>query len=294
QLNDIFNDLLFYLGDIANARGYQIALINVQKTKDYYATEGFINTLVSRHYDAIFIMNSSLTEQQINRLAKSGTKVLLYVTRDYDTLNPSVSCIVPNYRTGVKEAVTRLIDMGHTKISILPNLCYPMPQYSISNHRFAGYMDAFTSRKIPLNMEYIPAFCQSLSDIAFHIHQMFDKTVTPEPPTAICADEPFVVATVLKQLTAMKLRVPEDVSLVCFSNSTLTTITTPELTAIGFETSELADISMEMIQELIEGKSPRTCVIELNYYSNGSIATPPVSVPTAVLPPEYLNRRKEH
>ena len=141
QLNDIFNDLLFYLGDIANARGYQIALINVQKTKDYYATEGFINTLVSRHYDAIFIMNSSLTEQQINRLAKSGTKVLLYVTRDYDTLNPSVSCIVPNYRTGVKEAVTRLIDMGHTKISILPNLCYPMPQYSICNHRFAGYMD---------------------------------------------------------------------------------------------------------------------------------------------------------
>jgi DNA-binding LacI/PurR family transcriptional regulator len=271
QLNDIFNDLLFYLENIANSRGYHVVLSTVLKTEDYYATDDFIMTLISRHYDAVFVANSSLTEQQLNRLAKS-TKVLLYVTRDYYTLNPSISQVVPHYRMGVKNMINRLIEAGHRRIAILPNLSYPMNQYTISNHRFAGYMDAFMDHRLPLNMQYIPASCRNVEDVRRCIERLFDPAVTPEPPTAICADEPFVIASVLKQLTSMGFSVPEDVSLGCFSDSTLATVTTPELTSVGFDSYQFAQTAMDMMEELIHGKSSRSQIIDLKYFERGSIA----------------------
>ena len=287
QQNDMFNDLLFYLENIANSRGYHIALITVLKTKDYYATEDFVDTLISRHYDAVFVANSSLTEQQLNRLSKSGAKVLLFVTRDYYILDSSISRIVPHYRMGVKNIVNRLIELGHRRISILPNLSYPKDQHSVSNHRFAGYMDALMDHQLALNMQYVPSSCQNLSDVADFVYRMFDPSVTPDPPTAICADEPFVVATVLKQLASMGIRVPEEVSLVCFSNSTLATVTTPELTAVGFDPNEFASVSMRMMEDLINGNPSQTRIIDLNYYKRSSVAPPPSWRPKAKLPETY-------
>lgn len=280
QLNDIFNDLLFHLENIANSRGYHIVLSTVLKTEDYYATDDFITTLISRHYDAVFVANSSLTEPQLNQLAKSGTKVLLYVTRDYYTLDSSISQIVPHYRLAIKNMVGRLIDLGHTRIAMLPNLCYPMDQYTVSNHRFAGYMDAFISHQVSMDLRYVPASCRSIEDIHACVTRMFDPSIVSEPPMAICADEPFVIASILKQLISMGIRVPEDVSLACFSNSTLATLTTPELTSVGFDPRQFAKVTMNMMEELINGKPCRIQVINLNYYERKSVAPP-----AGVLPP---------
>ena len=275
SLNDMFNDLLFYLEDLANELGYHIALITVSKTEYFYATDAFISNLISRHYDAIFVANSSLTEEQINLLVKSGTKVLLYVTHDYTMLNPSVSQIIPHYRQAVKEAISRLIKQGHKRISLLPNLAYPMSQHTSTNHRFAGYMDAFIENHLPLNMQYVPASCSSLSQVSQWIDRMFDPENPIAPPTAICADEPIVVATALKKLTSMGYRVPEDVSLICFSNSTLVTLLNPELTSIGFNPHQFAQLSLDMLIELIEGKPGRNELVELSYYERESTGPAP-------------------
>ena len=75
-----------------------------------------------------------------------------------------------------------------------------MSQHTSTNHRFAGYMDAFTENHLPLNMQYVPASCSSLSQVPQWIDRMFDLKNPIAPPTAICADEPFVVASALKSL----------------------------------------------------------------------------------------------
>lgn len=274
QLNDMFNDLLFHMENVAIAHGYHISTTSVLKTNDYYATDDFVDTLISRQYDAVFVANSSLTEQQINRLMQN-TKVLLYVSRDYYRLSQGVSMIMPHYRKAVKEAVNRLIDLGHRRISILPNLSYPMAQNTPGNHRFAGYVDAFVEHRMPFDMQYIPTSCKTLDDVAACISDMFNPEITEKPPTAICTDEPFVLAKVLKQLVQMGLRVPEDVSLICFSTSTLSSVTTPELTTMGFDPVKFAKLAMDMLEDLIDKNESRTEVIDLEFSEGGSIAPPP-------------------
>ena len=156
QLNDMFNNLLYYMEHFAADKGYQLALLTVTKDMGRYATDEFINSLISRHYDAVFIANSSLTEQQINLLARSNTKVLLYVTRDYYGLDENVGQIVPDYRPAIHAAVNKIIALGHRNIAILPNICYPLSQRTVSNHRFAGYMDAMTENGVNINFQYVP------------------------------------------------------------------------------------------------------------------------------------------
>ena len=274
QLNDMFNDLLSYMEEVAFNHNYQLVSLSVQKTKDYYATEAFIDSLISRHYDAVFIANSSLTEPQINRLSRF-TKVLLYVTRDYNTLDPSISLIVPHYRKAVKEAVGRLIALGHKRICILPNLAYPMVQHTPNNHRFAGYMDAYEDYHMPIDMQYVPPSFQTLEEVSQYISDIFNPKLYLLPPTAICTDEPFVLARVLKQLVAMGYQVPKDVSLLSFSSSTLSSVTTPQLSTLGMNPGVFAATAMQMMEDMIDNDQARTEIIDLSFTGGHSIAPPP-------------------
>ena len=45
QLNDMFNDLLFYMENIAYQKGYFLSLMTAAKDKDYFATQKFVDTL---------------------------------------------------------------------------------------------------------------------------------------------------------------------------------------------------------------------------------------------------------
>ena len=274
QLNDLFNDLLSYMEEIAFSHNYQLVSFSVQKTDDFYAKEEFIDSLISRQYDAIFIANSSLTEPQINRLSKF-TKILLYVTRDYNTLDRSISMVVPHYRKAVREYIGKLISMGHRRICILPNLAYPMVQHTPNNHRYAGYMDAFADHHLPIDMQYIPGSFKTLGEVSQYITDIFNPKLYLAAPTAICADEPFVLARVLKQLVHMGYQVPRDVSLLSFSSSTLTTVTTPQLSTLGMDPVSFAKTSMEMLESLIDNGKAQTQILDLSYMGGHSVAPPP-------------------
>lgn len=274
QLNDMFNDLLYYLEGLANSHGYIVSLMTVVKDNDFYATDQFVNALISRRFDAIFVANSSLTEQQINSMVNNGIRVLLYVTRSYFGLDPRVSRIIPNYRMAVKEIISKLIDLGHTKIVLVPNSMYPTNFQTFNNHRIAGYFEAFAERGLLAETRYIVDSSQNLDQSLDLVEEMFRRYTGDDAPTALYADETIVVASILKRLNAMGLRVPEDVSLVCSSNSTMATITTPQLTAVGFDPKRLAEISMQMLENLIDRNQAEEVEIGFDFYERESTAPP--------------------
>lgn len=273
QMNDLFNNTLFYMEKIATELNYQLSSLSVLKTDEYFATGDFVENLIGRHYDAIFSTNSSLTESQINRLSHY-TKVLIYTTRDYASLSDKVSQIIPDYRTGVHEAVDYLIKMGHTRISMLPNIGYPIIQFSSAHHRYAGFSNAMSEHGLEPDLRYMPPSAKSLSDINTFIKNMFNPLITPEPPTVICADEPFVLAYALKVLRSIGVSVPEDVSLFGLSHSYISEITNPELTSIGFSSKDLAASSIEMLRNLIHGEKAEQRILPLKHFDGESVAPP--------------------
>jgi len=274
QFDDMFNDLLYYMEGFAYEKDYHTALVTIIRDNEGYSTTQYVESLISRQYDAIFIANSSMTESQLNYLAKSGTKVLLYVTRDYKNLDPSISQITPYYRKGVKELVEKMIDLGHRRITLLPNLHYPNSFLSVSNHRFAGYLDALKEHSLPLQMELIPPYFNELSDIKDYLYTVFTKGPMSQAPTAIIANSVYAVNYMIKTLRGLGLRVPEDVSVAALTNSMLASLSTPAITTIGFEVEQVAKLAVDMIVNMIENNVSENRLIDLELTERESLAIP--------------------
>lgn len=277
QLNDMFSSVLLYIEQYASENGFTtatISTVNNMVGRDFFVKDSLVDTLISRHFDALFISNSAFTAAQINRLA-ANTKVVLFVSRDYQHLDDSVGLIIPDYRKAVRESVEKLFELGHTRISLMPNLSYPINQRDPSNHRFAGYVDAFTAHGMPVDFFYVPQKLDSMEELNNYLNLMFHDPAGHKPPTAICTDEAFLLARLMKMMQNKKLRVPEDVSLICFSSSNLVNLVTPTITSFGFSHHGLARMVIDMIISQINGEEARKEIVTLNYHVGESIAPAP-------------------
>lgn len=270
-LNDMFNDLLFNMEGIAYKHGYTISLLTIMQDDNGRAKDEYIDELISRHFDAIFVANSSLTEKQLLKLKHYGVPILLYPTKDYIGIENEFSYLAPDYRNGIKMLIEMLIDCGHTKIAFVPNFLYPNV-WDHSNHRFDGYINAFAARGIPINVSYIcKGGNRKIEQILESVDRLFNPMITKEPPTAIYVDESIIAGKILKHLCERNIRVPDDVSLVSSSDSTVAQILTPRLTAVGVDAHALAEKAMEMLLGIIEGHQPPGCFMPMTLYKRESV-----------------------
>jgi DNA-binding LacI/PurR family transcriptional regulator len=262
QLNDMFNDLLFYMENIAYQKGYFLSLMTAAKDKDYFATQKFVDTLKGMRFDAVFVANSSLTEAHINQIVSSGTAVLLYVTREYLGLDKRVSCIVPDYKNGIYKLIDHLIRLGHRRIVYVNNSFYPSV-WTTRNYRFDGYVKAMTEHELLVDPRYIIPQNDTIEDVIKNIDKIFDSCTGKETPTAIYSDESVVAATIINHLKERGLKIPDDVSVVSSSDSTLAKMISPRLTAVGFDAYTFAMDSMNMILDLLNKNIGSTKIVEL-------------------------------
>ncbi|MFV0353365.1 MAG: LacI family DNA-binding transcriptional regulator [Oscillospiraceae bacterium] len=271
-LNDMFNDLLHCMERLAYEKGYTISLLTVIRDENMIARDSFIEDLIGRQFDAIFVANSSLQESQINRLASYGISVLLYSTRDYEGLDERIRLLSPNYRAGVQLLMESLIERGHRRIGFIQNMYYPN-MYTRSNHRFDAYATALENHGIDLNPSYI--FGKMSDEIDAILQQIVSLFQNPSllPPTALYADESVVIGLVLKQLQSIGIRVPEDVSLVGSSHSTISGLLSPRITSVGIEPKLLAKMAVEMMVEMIAGNTPQNCLMEMNFTEGESVSS---------------------
>jgi DNA-binding LacI/PurR family transcriptional regulator len=270
-LNDMFNDLLYYMEGIAYDKSYAVSLITVKRDSNMMAADAFIDDLIRRRYDAIFVANSSLQDEQINRLISYGIPVLLYNTRDYLNLDKNVRCLAPDYRKGVQCLIEMLIDCGHERIGFIPNMFYPN-MCERTNHRFDGYVRAFESKGISVDGQYVSGLNipNTLEFILDEVKDMFTHS-KKNRPTALYADESIVLGTILKQLQDMGLRVPQDVSLVGSSASTISRLLTPRITSVGLKPEVLAQKAVDMMMELVAGQYPENCLMEMQMFKGESV-----------------------
>lgn len=267
-LNDMFNDLLNNLEKIAYESGYTVSLITVMRDVDLYAADSFIDDLISRRFDAIFVANSSLTEEQINRMLDYDIKVLLYKTRDYEGLDPRIAYLAPDYRKGIEKLIDYMISIGHKRFLYIPNAQYP-DSLSRSNHRYDGFVRALEKNGLNVKdqvfgLDFLDSSSKALED---RLKEIFIESEKPAP-TVVYADESIVVSNMMKQLQELGFSVPEDVSIIGSSDSPLTRLVTPRITSMGISPEDLAQKAVNMILDLIDGKNPESYYMEM-YMSKG-------------------------
>ena len=132
------------------------------------------------------------------------------------------------------KAMNYLLSIGKKKIALLNSTL----DYKFARHREEGYRQALKKAGIPVNEQWIvhlhPDFrIDSAISASERILQSEDK------PDAFFAVSDLYAAAILRACKRMKISVPDEVAVIAFDNTNITTISEPTLTSINQPTFQM-------------------------------------------------------
>lgn len=214
-----------------------------------------IHMLVSNRVDGLLISLSSQTKtfDHLEQLIDKKIPILMF-DRVCNDLN--VSRVVVDDHDGAFKAVDYLIKTGCRNIAYIGG----PENLFISNQRLQGYRDALAKNGLPIREEYI-VHCKDLhTDPAEAASQLLDL---PSPPDAIfCFNDPVAILT-LQVLKERQVAVPDEVSVVGFTNEPVSRYIEPSLTTVAQPAYEMGQIAAKLFIQEMESKEEVTPVTRI-------------------------------
>lgn len=210
-----------------------------------------MNLLISKKVDAVILIGSNFLEaidannKFIRDAAASVPVMLLNACYEYSNVY-SVYCD----DFGSMASVTlRLISEGRKNILYL----YNSNSYS-GMKKLAGFKNAFESTGLPLNKRLIQFCPVSREDVAGCTK--FTESILASDPAidAVVASEDMLAISALKAAKFMGRSIPEDIAIVGYNNSILTTMCDPELSSIDNKLEPLCEQLVIILMGVLEGR----------------------------------------
>lgn len=173
----------------------------------------------------------------VEKLLSFGIPV---VTFDVDLDRLPADSVVPDYRTGVQQALQHLHRLGHRRIAFL---AAPAPWQKI-NARLQAYLDAMRELELPVPDGYVAWGDWTTQGGKRAMEQVLGAA---EPPTAVLAANDLMAMGALEAAAARGLRVPQDLSIIGMDDNPHCDLTRPRLTTVSMRAWEIGMQSMELL-----------------------------------------------
>lgn len=219
--------------------------------KELYARQQGVELLKSRHVDGIVLMGSSFIEDNpsdndyIRDAARNVPVVLLNGTFPCENVY-GVQC---DDQRAVAEATLSLLDSGCKRILCL----YHSNNYS-GRKKLAGYRDAHAQRGIPVDEKLMCYFDHDKGSI----HQVCETLLQLEKDgvafDAVLASEDILSVGALKYARAAGKKVPEELAVIGYNNSSICVCTEPELTSVDNKLLAICEHIVATMMGVLEGK----------------------------------------
>lgn len=233
----------------ARVKGYKVILIDT--LEDERNEQEGVRSLISRKVDGILIAPAGEDPAFLEATART-TPVVCIDRRFAKTTLPYV--VTDNFRGG-REATQHLIALGHRRILCIQGVRHSMP----SAERVRGYRQALADNGL--------AACAHVVGDGFSIRNGYEQTLralhVKQRPTAIFALSNTILLGALKAVRELKLRIPEDVSLVSFDNYDYLDYLDPAITRISQPSDEIGRQAMEILLRQISGEKPGETQLQL-------------------------------
>lgn len=247
--NSFFSQAINGIESIAQANGYNVIITQTQESSEREIEN--INHLASRSVDGIIISLSSETTD-LSLLTSLHEQGMPFVFFDRVADNINTHKVISNNYQGAYDATEHLIKSGYKRIAFLGNAAY----LSIIKERLAGYTKAHADNNLPVD-ESLIKYCQHGGLIYAEAEEAIKSLMkSRKKPDAILACADKLTTNCLRYFHAHKIKVPEQVALVGFSNLDLTELLKPSLSVIRQQAFEIGQQSMELLLQLIESKRP--------------------------------------
>ncbi|WP_299836185.1 LacI family DNA-binding transcriptional regulator [uncultured Tenacibaculum sp.] len=257
-VHHFFSTVISGIEKVANERGYNIMVCfsNEDQQKEIET----INVLTNGSVDGLIvsIAKETLRNKALDhfyRLIDNEMPIVLF-----DRVHESIRCdkvIVDDIGAGYK-ATKYLTDIGCKKIGIVTT-----PEHvTVGLDRYQGYERALKEQGIAVDKALIINVDEE-QDIYEQIKMLFDQELD-----AVFAVNEIYAATAIKIAKEKKLNIPEDLSVIGFTDGLISKYSSPSITTVVQHGYTMGEQAAELLIDRIENKDnerfPQTKVISSN------------------------------
>ena len=256
--NPFYADMVDSIEQAATDADYRILIGSGFQSPDREAVA--VDTFLQLRVDGLILTGSNIPASDIEKAAETVPVVLASRSSTSD----AIDSVVVDDRAGAMLAVEHLIQLGHRRIAHIHG-----GEGSGAMARRAGYERAMTAAGLGKHV---------ISEPGRHIEQGgMDATrlllAGRHRPTAIFASNDLAAFGALSVAKDHGLRVPEDLSVIGFDNTSMARIAAIDLTTIDQRGADQAAHAVSLLLERLEGRTePKRIVVEPNLVRRSTTA----------------------
>jgi DNA-binding LacI/PurR family transcriptional regulator len=238
--NPYFTAVARGIEDVAYQHGYSLILCN--SDEDSEKERLYLDVMRAEAVAGVILATTVEDNPGVRQLTDNGIPV---VAIDRQLTDPGIDSVMVDSVQGTVEALSYLIELGHQRIGFI---CGPLTITTMRERR-DGYVLAHRRHGLPV----LPQLMQFDSPKQAGGYACALELLRQQPMmTAIFASNNLMAMGALKAVQERGLRIPEDISVVCFSDMPWGALLQPPLTVISQPDYELGQKAAELMVERLE------------------------------------------
>ncbi|GAA0719175.1 substrate-binding domain-containing protein [Clostridium malenominatum] len=202
-----------------------------------------------RRVEAIVLATCQNEKDNVEDFLQKGVNIVL-VDRNIEGIKTS-SIILNNFEASYS-ITEKLIRKGHKEIAIING----NPNIYTEKERYEGFLKAVKDNNIILKDELILRNSISKENAFEGVIKLLKNK--DKSPTAIYCTNHYLQEGVLLGIKKFNMRVPEDISLVCFGESSIHKLINPKITSVSYDSYRLGikcgDIVLDKINRNLKNE----------------------------------------
>ncbi len=180
-----------------------------------------------------------------------------------------IAGVGPNKSPAIAQATRRLIELGHRRLVYVTLRAQRMPRPGPSVQPF---LDEMIAQGISPTSYNLPDWEESLESFQDCLQALFKHT----PPTAMIVDEASFFVATMQFLLNNRLRVPEDVSLICTDGDPHFAWCRPSISHMRWDSAPVVRRAVRWMANVARGKSDmRQTLTKAEFFEGGTIGPAP-------------------
>lgn len=232
---NFFQECLFGIQEIAGSMGYDILLSICSGVNDISNLERII---ANHKVDGAILMRTFTEDAQIEFLQQKNLPFVTIGSTNYK----NVVQVDHDHRNACRELTLVLLMKQRKKIALIGG----DEGHVVTQNRLGGFRDAYAQMGLKVD--------ESLLFLSLENRVLIDKAVKEvlekQVDCILCMDD-AVCSSVLKTLRERHVKVPGDVNVASFFNSSLLENNVPSITSLSFDTRELGMVACRTLLDLI-------------------------------------------
>jgi LacI family transcriptional regulator len=245
--NVFYTSVAMATSRMLNALEYEMILCIHEENPD--KNLGFLKILEDRGVDGIIYAHpaNGNNSDELRALVARGMPIVeINRQREVDLLD----AVLPDNLRGAQQGTDYLLSLGHKRIGFITG----RSSTTTGSERLLGYQISMSRMGLPIDNDLVKVgdFSRAWGEKATR-----ELMNLPNPPTAIFATSNRIALGSLQVLNEMKIRIPENISVISFDDSDWLSASSPPITAVDIAIDEMAKLSVQLLHSRIDGSTQK-------------------------------------